>query len=54
MLYAYRRMPGAELAEYTALYEQPEVVRLLESCAQVLPRLFAARRADLRKAAAKR
>lgn len=54
MLYAYRRMPSAQLAEYTSLYEQPAVVRLLESCTQVLPGLFAARRADLRTAAAKR
>lgn len=53
MLYAYRQMPSAQLAEYAALYEQPMVKLLLESSVQVLPRLFAERRAVLRKAAAK-
>jgi hypothetical protein len=54
MLYAYRQIPSAQLAEYAALYEQPMVRLLLESSAQVLPRLFAERRAALRKNAAKR
>lgn len=54
MLYAYRQMPSAQLAEYTALYQQPAVARLLEGCTEVLPRLFAERRTALRKAAAKR
>ena len=53
MLFAYRQMPSAQLAEYAALYEQPAVARLLESSVQVLPQLFAERRAMLRKAAAK-
>jgi hypothetical protein len=44
-------MPSAQLAEYAALYEQPMVKLLLESSAQVLPQLFAERRAMLRKAA---
>jgi len=51
MLFAYRQMPSAQLAEYAALYEQPMVKLLLESSAQVLPQLFAERRAMLRKAA---
>lgn len=51
MFYAYRQMPSAQLAEYAGLYEQPAVALLLERCVQVLPRLFAERRAMLRKAA---
>lgn len=47
MLYAYRQMPSAQLAEYAALYRQPEVRRLLEGSLRALPRLFAARRAKL-------
>ncbi|MDA7086980.1 hypothetical protein PH586_11350 [Pseudomonas sp. SA3-5] len=54
MLYAYRQMPSAQLAEYTMLYEQPVVVQLLEGCTELLPGLFAERRTALRKAAAKR
>lgn len=49
MLYAYRQMPSEQLAEYAALYEQPAVARLLDSSVQVLPELFAARRAQLQK-----
>ncbi|MDD2159831.1 MULTISPECIES: hypothetical protein [Pseudomonas] len=49
MLYAYRQMPSEQLAEYAALYEQPAVALLLDSSAQVLPELFAARRAQLKK-----
>ncbi|NQD93810.1 hypothetical protein HP532_14255 [Pseudomonas sp. CrR25] len=47
MLYAYRHIPSAQLAEYAALYEQPVIERLLEGCVQALPELFAARRAAL-------
>lgn len=54
MLYAYRKMPSAQLAEYAALYEQPAVALLLERCVQMLPQLFAERRAVLRKAVAKK
>jgi hypothetical protein len=53
MLYAYRRMPSAQLAEYAALYEQPAVALLLQGSLQALPELFATRRAALRKDAAK-
>lgn len=53
MLYAYRQMPSAQLAEYAALYEQPMLKLLLERCVQVLPQLFAERREMLRKAPAK-
>lgn len=49
MLYAYRQMPSEQLAEYAALYEQPAVALLLDSSVQVLPELFAARRAQLQK-----
>lgn len=49
MLYAYRQMPSEKLAEYAALYEQPAVAQLLDSSVQVLPQLFAARRAQLKK-----
>ena len=49
MLYAYRQMPSDKLADYVALYEQPAVVQLLDSSAQVLPELSAARRAQLKK-----
>lgn len=48
MLYAYRRMPSTELAEYAALYRQPEVARLLEGSLRALPKLFAARRGKLK------
>ena len=54
MLYAYRQMPSAQLAEYAALYEQPAVALLLERCVQALPQLFAERRVMLRKATAKK
>jgi hypothetical protein len=53
MLYAYRQMPSAQLAAYTALYEQPAVALLLERCVRLLPQLFAERRAMLRQAAVK-
>ncbi|MGB4074383.1 hypothetical protein [Pseudomonas sp.] len=49
MLYAYRQMPSEKLAEYAALYEQPAVAQLLDGSVQVLPELFAARRAQLKK-----
>lgn len=49
MLYAYRQMPSEKLAEYAALYEQPAVVQVLDGSVQVLPQLFAARRAQLKK-----
>ena len=49
MLYAYRQMPSDKLAEYAALYEQPAVAQLLDGSVQVLPELFAARRAQLKK-----
>lgn len=49
MLFAYRQMPSAQLAEYAALYEQPMVKLLLERSVQVLPQLFAERRAALRQ-----
>ena len=49
MLFAYRQMPSAQLAEYAALYEQPMVKLLLENSTQVLPQLFAERRAALRQ-----
>lgn len=48
MLYAYRQMPSEKLAEYAALYEQPAVALLLDSSVQILPELFAARRAQLK------
>lgn len=48
MLFAYRQIPSDQLADYAALYEQPAVSHLLESSVQVLPQLFAARRAGLR------
>lgn len=47
MLYAYRQMPSAELAEYAALYEQEPVSRLLQASVQALPTVFAARRSRL-------
>jgi hypothetical protein len=49
MFYAYRQMPSEKLAEYTAVYEQPAVAQLLEGIVQVLPELFALRRAQLKK-----
>lgn len=48
MLYAYRQIPSEKLAEYAALYEQPAVAQLLDHSVQVLPELFAARRAQLK------
>ena len=48
MLYAYRQMPSEKLAEYAALYEQPAVAQLLDRSVQILPELFAARRAQLK------
>ncbi len=47
MLYAYRQIPSEQLTEYAALYEQPVISQLLENSVQVLPELFAKRRADL-------
>lgn len=51
MLYAYRQMPSAELAEYAALYEQEPVSRLLQVSVQALPAVFTARRARLNQVA---
>lgn len=48
MLYAYRQMPSALLAEYAALYEQAEVSKLLTASVEALPAVFAARRASLK------
>lgn len=48
MLYAYRQLPSAQLAEYAALYEQAPVSTLLEASVQALPEVFAARRATLK------
>ncbi|CAN7389300.1 hypothetical protein LJR071_002316 [Pseudomonas sp. LjRoot71] len=48
MLYAYRQMPSEKLAEYAAVYEQPAVAQLLDNSVQILPELFAARRAQLK------
>ena len=48
MLFAYRQMPSEQLAEYAALYEQAPVKRLLETSAQALPEVFAARRAQFK------
>lgn len=48
MLYAYRQSPSTQLAEYVALYEQPAVRAVLEASARQLPKLFAARRAQLK------
>lgn len=48
MLFAYRRIPSEQLAEYAALYEQPALSHLLESSVQVMPQLFAVRRDALR------
>lgn len=47
MLFAYRQIPSAQLAEYAALYEQPAVALLLRGSVQALPEVFAARRARL-------
>lgn len=47
MLFAYRRIPSEQIAEYAALYEQPAVKQLLENTLQVVPELFAERRAQL-------
>lgn len=49
MLYAYRQMPSDKLADYAAMYEQPAVAKLLDGSVQVLPELFAERRALLKK-----
>jgi hypothetical protein len=48
MFYAYRQMPSEKLSEYTAVYEQAAVAQLLEGIVQVLPELFALRRAQLK------
>jgi hypothetical protein len=48
MLYAYRQIPSDQLAEYAALYEQPEVALLLKSSLEAFPQLFAERRSALR------
>lgn len=48
MLYAYRQIPSEQLAEYAAIYEQPDVALLLKSSVEALPQLFAERRAALR------
>lgn len=49
MLYAYRQMPSEKLADYAAMYEQPTVAKLLDESVQVLPEMFAERRALLKK-----
>ncbi len=49
MLYAYRQMPSEKLADYALMYEQPTVAKLLDGSVQVLPELFAERRALLKK-----
>lgn len=48
MLYAYRQMPSADLREYADLYEQDPVQHLLGACVELLPKVFAARRATLK------
>jgi len=48
MLFAYRQSPSAQLADYVALYEQPAVRAVLQASAHQLPKVFAARRAQLR------
>jgi hypothetical protein len=48
MLYAYRQMPSAQLTEYAELYEQPAVTLLMSSSLEVMPQLFAERRAKLK------
>lgn len=47
MLFAYRQQPSARIAEYAALYEQPELSRLLQRSIDLMPQLFAERRAKL-------
>jgi hypothetical protein len=42
-------MPSEKLADYAAMYEQPTVAKLLDESVQVLPELFAERRALLKK-----
>lgn len=49
MLFAYRRMPSTQLADYAALYEEEAVALLLARSVAILPELFAARRAQLRQ-----
>lgn len=49
MLYAYRQMPSEKLADYAAMYEQPTVARLLDGSVQIMPELFAERRALLKQ-----
>ncbi|MCU1718938.1 hypothetical protein [Pseudomonas sp. 5P_3.1_Bac2] len=48
MLYAYRQMPSDQLTQYAELYEQPAVSLLMSSSLQLLPQLFAQRRAKLK------
>lgn len=48
MLYAYRQTPSAQLTEYAALYEQAPVHAVLEATVRQLPKVFAARRAQLK------
>ncbi|CAD5106270.1 hypothetical protein [Zestomonas carbonaria] len=47
MFYAYRQMPSRELSDYTALYEQDPVRKLLDASVKALPQVFAARRKAL-------
>ncbi|MGP0174123.1 hypothetical protein ACSVIJ_19895 [Pseudomonas sp. NCHU5208] len=49
MLYAYRQVPSDQLAAYAALYEQPDVQRLLAASLETMPQLFSERREQLRK-----
>ncbi|MGQ7960355.1 hypothetical protein ACUTAF_22020 [Pseudomonas sp. SP16.1] len=51
MLYAYRQMPSDQLAEYAALYEHPDISRLLSASLETLPQLFGERRELLRRQA---
>jgi len=48
MLYAYRRTPSDQLAEYAALYEQPALHAVRRAIIEALPEVFAARRAQLK------
>ena len=47
MLFAYRQQPSDKVAEYAALYEQPVLSRLLQRSIELMPQLFAERRAKL-------
>lgn len=47
MLFAYRRKPSDQLTQYAELYEQPAVAAILRGTVELLPQLFAERRAKL-------